>query len=196
MFSAHCPLPAACCMLPAVRCLLPAACCLLPAACCLLPYSLTFNIRNNIPWGGLLNSSWETGVAANCELVWLASPLFDNIRDTCNRLGNHNNKQGFIILKRDVVAGEELRWKYNCSQAHRDAIPPPSPTAALPSPLFPVKRKQSSSARSLQILAVPHKCTHHTICNPGKCLDCECLECIENCRPMGKRVIQRPSTYQ
>ena len=185
------------------RSLLPAACCLLPAACCLtsprltLPHLAsphTFNIRNDIPWGGLLNSSWETGVAANCELVWLASPLFDNIRDTCHRLGNHNNKQGFIILKRDVVAGEELRWKYSCSQAHRDAILPPSPTAALPSPMFSVKR--SSSARSLRILAVPHKCTHHTICNPGKCLDCECLECIENCRPTGKRVNKRPSTYQ
>ncbi len=35
------------------------------------------------------------------------------IDDEQNRMGNSNNK-GFLILKRDVVLGEELRWKEGC----------------------------------------------------------------------------------
>lgn len=162
----------------------------------------------------------------------MASPLFDNIRHTSTRLGNSNNKQGFIILKRDVVAGEELRWKYNCAQTHRDNPAPPSPTAILPSPIFPTRRAASAAAlasfdrckrpsqnqeppatfaaaattaaipattaapaktAARKLTAVPHECIHYTTCNPGKCSDCECLECIQARPGVGsKRSCRKP----
>ncbi len=49
--------------------------------------------RNGIPWGALLNSSQQTGIAANCELRFLPSPAFESIREASRKLGNGNNLQ-------------------------------------------------------------------------------------------------------
>ena len=177
-------------------------------------------IRNGIPWGGCLNSSQWTGISANCELIWLASPLFDHIRSTSISMGNSNHMQGFLILRRAVVPGEELRWKYSTAQAYRNDPAPPSPTAVLPSPIYPHKRSASTAAAAALSVtqnkrqansepstfaavvatnaaktaapkhpAVSHQCPHHTTCNPGKCSDCQCLECVQN-QPGSKRVIK------
>ncbi len=54
--------------------------------------------RNGIPWGALLNSSQQTGIAANCELRWLPSPAFESIREASRKLGNSNNLQEFTTL--------------------------------------------------------------------------------------------------
>jgi hypothetical protein len=51
--------------------------------------------RHGIPWGALLNSSQQTGIAANCELRWLPSPAFESIREASRLLGNGNNLQVF-----------------------------------------------------------------------------------------------------
>jgi hypothetical protein len=151
--------------------------------------------RNGVPWGGCLNSSQGTGEAANCELIFLASPLFEHLRKTSNQTGSSNNKQGFIFLKRDTVPGEELRWKYSVAQAHRDSQPP-SPSIVIPSPIVATKRNHSSlnsakklfkdtvtpSANSAAVFKIQtkkaaHDCRHHTQCVPGKCSDCNCSEC-------------------
>ena len=42
-------------------------------------------------------------------------------------MDNSNNKQAFLILKRDAVPGEELIWKYDQTQGHRDKASPPYP---------------------------------------------------------------------
>ena len=49
------------------------------------------------------------------------------IYDKQNRMDSSNNKQAFLILKRDVVPGEKLIWKYDQTQGHRDKAPPPYP---------------------------------------------------------------------
>jgi hypothetical protein len=54
--------------------------------------------RNGIPWGALLNSSHQTGIAANCELRWLPSPAFESIREASRTLGNGNNLQEYCLL--------------------------------------------------------------------------------------------------
>ena len=51
--------------------------------------------RHGIPWGALLNSSQQTGIAAKCELRWLPSPAFESIREASRLLGNGNNLQVF-----------------------------------------------------------------------------------------------------
>jgi hypothetical protein len=95
--------------------------------------------RNGIPWGACLNSSFQTGVAANCELRWLPGPSFEPIREASRKLGNSNNLQeksntffrlmctdvhllqGFLFARREIAPEEELRWKYNHnSSAHQD----------------------------------------------------------------------------
>ncbi len=72
------------------------------------------------------------------------------IYDEQNRMGNSNNK-GFLILKRDVVLGEELRWKYDQTQSYRDKAPLPSPTGtvALSAPLHLFN--STTSAANLQL---------------------------------------------
>jgi hypothetical protein len=87
--------------------------------------------RNGLPWGACLNSSKNTGIAANCELRFIASPSFEIHREASRKLGNSNNKQGFIFTKRPIREGEELRWAYNIMQGYRNVeapITPPPPT--------------------------------------------------------------------
>lgn len=137
-----------------------------------------------------MNSSYRTGIAANCELVFLASPLFEHLRLSSVKLGNFNNMQGFIFTTRDIAPGEELRWKYSIDQAHRSAAQPPSPIGIVTTP-NPTKRSgsQTDSFKRAKVDAakvdatavrVLHSCTHHTTCNPGKCSDCKCSECVAN----------------
>jgi hypothetical protein len=136
-----------------------------------------------------LNSSWHTGIAANCELIFLASPLFEHLRLSSVTLGNFNNMQGFIFTTRDVAPGEELRWKYSVEQAYQNVACPPSPTGIINSPN--PKKRQASTAASLKLAKgaklditaaaaarVPHNCPHHTTCNVGKCSECPCSICV------------------
>ena len=134
-----------------------------------------------------MNSSDRTGVAANCELIFLPSPLFEHIRLSSVKLGNFNNMQAFIFTKRDIQAGEELRWKYSCDQAYRDECPA-SPAILVTTP-NPVKRGATSEASRIPVKAakvdvkpaaaacVPHNCRCHTTCKKGRCSECACSAC-------------------
>jgi hypothetical protein len=70
------------------------------------------------------------GVAANCYIVFYESPMFDQHRKVARKLGNCVNWQAFIFTNRAVAPGEELRWKYNISQAYRNLPGPPTPTSS------------------------------------------------------------------
>jgi hypothetical protein len=143
-----------------------------------------------------LNSSFHTGIAANCELIFLPSPLFEHLRLSSVKLGNFNNMQAFIFTTRVIAAGEELRWKYSIDQAHRYAAQPPSPTTIVTTP-NPNKRLAAQAAVAKRVCAVEpavrvlHNCPHHTTCNPGKCSECKCSVCGANQVQKG---ISRPRT--
>ena len=141
-----------------------------------------------------MNSSTNTGIPPNCKLVFLPSPLFEHIRMTSHNLGNCNNMQGFIFTKRDIEAGEELLWKYNCDQGYRDNCPAsPANLVTTPNPMkrggsLPLSRAPLHPAKAAKSAAVKpiHDCSHHTTCKPGKCTDCKCSDCVANQVQAGK----------
>ena len=159
-----------------------------------------FGFRNGVPWGSCLNSSFHTGIAANCELLFLPSPLFEHLRLSSVKLGNFNNMQAFIFTTRVIAAGEELRWKYSIDQAHRYAVQPPSPTTIVTTP-NPNKRLAAQVAAAKRAkpdeaaVRVRHTCTHHTTCNPGKCSECKCSVCVANQPQAGISRSRTPSSH-
>ena len=123
-----------------------------------------FPNRNGVPWAACLNSSQQTGIAANCELRFLASPSFEIHREASRKLGNSNNKQGFIFTKRAIREGEELRWKYEITQGYRNDSAPVTP----PPP------KRLASKRICDLSLAPMRSSPNADVVAAEDLDCEC----------------------
>jgi len=49
--------------------------------------------RKGVPWAACINSSSQTGIAANCVCKFYESPLFDHIRQASHKLG----EQGYFM---------------------------------------------------------------------------------------------------
>jgi hypothetical protein len=122
------------------------------------------------------------------------------------KLGNYNNQQGFIFTTRDIMAGEELRWKYSVDQAYRNLDCPPSPAGIITTP-NPTKRGASTDASSklakmakhgvktAEAARVLHDCPHHTTCNAGKCTECPCPDCEANKVQAGQPRVRKAKLF-